>query len=130
MTHILTPGEARLTQGADRLATLEKRAMSHGNLNTADTSARRVRSVHDAYLTLEGDGFEVRRAIPSQQYEAVGPFIFLDHFGPIDVKPGEAKGASAHHHAGIETLTLLLDGISWHKDSLRNLSSTRPGEYQ
>ena len=104
--------------------------MSNGNLNTADTSARTVRSVHDAFLTLEGDGFEVRRAIPSQQYEAVGPFIFLDHFGPIDVKPGEAKGASAHPHAGIETLTLLLDGISWHKDSLGNISSMRPGEVQ
>ncbi|HEY4134136.1 MAG TPA: pirin family protein [Alphaproteobacteria bacterium] len=89
-----------------------------------------VRSIHDAFRTLEGDGFEVRRAIPSQAYEAIGPFIFLDHFGPIDVKPGEAKGASAHPHAGIETLTLLLEGRSEHKDSLGNASSMRPGEVQ
>lgn len=92
--------------------------------------ARTVSSVHTAFRTLEGDGFEVRRAIPAKEFEAVGPFIFLDHFGPIDVKPGEAKGASAHPHAGIETLTLLLDGISWHKDSLGNVSSMRPGEVQ
>jgi redox-sensitive bicupin YhaK (pirin superfamily) len=89
-----------------------------------------VASVHQAFRTLEGDGFEVRRAIPSQTYEAIGPFIFLDQFGPIDVKPGEAKGASAHPHAGIETLTLLLEGRSEHKDSLGNASSMRPGEVQ
>ena len=51
---------------------------------------RTVTSRHTAFRTLEGDGFEVRRAIPANDFEAVGPFIFLDHFGPIDVKPGEA----------------------------------------
>jgi redox-sensitive bicupin YhaK (pirin superfamily) len=99
---------------------------------TSSTASRSVavRSIHDAFHTLEGDGFEVRRAIPSQAYEAIGPFIFLDHFGPLDVKPGEAKGAPAHPHAGIETLTLLLEGRSEHKDSLGNASSMRPGEVQ
>jgi len=86
--------------------------------------------MHDAFRTLKGDGFEVRRAIPSNAYEAIGPFIFLDQFGPIDVRPGEAKGASAHPHAGIETLTLLLEGSQRHKDSLGNSSSMRPGEVQ
>jgi len=56
--------------------------------------------------------------------------IFLDHFGPIEFKAGEAKGASAHPHAGIETLTLLLEGSSVHKDSMGNTSSMRPGEVQ
>ena len=96
----------------------------------SETAARAVISVHQAFRTLEGDGFEVRRAIPTRVYESIGPFIILDHFGPIDVKPGEAKGASAHPHAGIETLTLLLEGRSEHKDSLGNASSMRPGEVQ
>jgi len=91
---------------------------------------RTIISTHTAFRTLEGDGFEVRRAIPSKGYEAVGPFIFLDHFGPIEFRPGEAKGASAHPHAGIETLTLLLEGRSIHKDSLGNMSVMRPGEVQ
>ena len=78
----------------------------------------KVATLHAAFHTLEGDGFEVRRAIPSSAFEAIGPFIFLDHFGP-----GEAKGASAHPHAGIETLTLLLEGLSVHKDSLGNVSA-------
>lgn len=96
----------------------------------SNMQARGVTAVYDALHTIEGDGFEVRRAIPSSSYEAIGPFIFLDHFGPLDVRPGEAKGASAHPHAGIETLTLLLDGIAWHRDSLGNVSSMRPGEVQ
>jgi quercetin 2,3-dioxygenase len=91
---------------------------------------RRIAALHAALHTLEGDGFEVRRAIPSRVFESVGPFIFLDHFGPIDVRPGEAKGTSAHPHAGIETLTLLLEGRSVHKDSLGNVSAMGPGEVQ
>jgi len=91
---------------------------------------RTVQTKHLAFRTLEGDGFEVRRAIPSRAYEAIGPFIFLDHFGPIEVKPGEAKGAPEHPHAGIETLTLLLEGRSVHKDSLGNASVMQPGEVQ
>jgi quercetin 2,3-dioxygenase len=94
------------------------------------TKTRAVATVHDAFRTLEGDGFEVRRAIPSRRYEAIGPFIFLDQFGPIDVQPGEAKGASAHPHAGIETLTLMLEGRMQHKDSLGNISAMGPGEVQ
>jgi hypothetical protein len=95
-----------------------------------NSNRRQLASIHEAFRTLEGDGFEVRRAIPSDAYEAIGPFIFLDQFGPIDVRPGEAKGASAHPHAGIETLTLLLEGSQTHKDSLGNTSSMRPGEVQ
>jgi redox-sensitive bicupin YhaK (pirin superfamily) len=91
---------------------------------------RKIATLHTAFRTLEGDGFEVRRAIPSRAFEAIGPFIFLDHFGPIEVRPGEAKGASAHPHAGIETLTLLLEGRSVHKDSLGNISAMGPGEVQ
>jgi redox-sensitive bicupin YhaK (pirin superfamily) len=91
---------------------------------------RKIATLHTAFRTLEGDGFEVRRAIPSRAFEAIGPFIFLDHFGPVEVRPGEAKGASAHPHAGIETLTLLLEGRSVHKDSLGNVSAMGPGEVQ
>ncbi len=91
---------------------------------------RKIATLHAAFRTIEGDGFEVRRAIPSSTFEAIGPFIFLDHFGPIEVRPGEAKGASAHPHAGIETLSLLLEGRTVHKDSLGNVGTMGPGEVQ
>src|SRR5437762_879298 len=35
-----------------------------------------------------GDGFKVRRALPSAQRRMVGPFIFLDHFGPTVFRAG------------------------------------------
>lgn len=91
---------------------------------------REIATLHAGFHTIEGDGFEVRRAIPSSVFEAIGPFIFLDHFGPIEVRPGETKGASAHPHAGIETLSLLLEGWTVHKDSLGNVSRMGPGEVQ
>ncbi|WP_225120997.1 pirin family protein [Bradyrhizobium sp. BRP22] len=92
--------------------------------------ARKISTLHAACHTLEGDGFEARRVIPSPAFDAIGPFIFLDHFGPIEVRPREAKGASAHPHAGIETLSLLLEGRTVHKDSLGNISAMGPGEVQ
>jgi hypothetical protein len=60
--------------------------MSHTNV-----SVRSITSLHTAFRTPEGDGFEVRRAIPVNDFEAIGPFIFLDHFGRIDVKAREAN---------------------------------------
>ncbi|WAC48217.1 pirin family protein [Asticcacaulis sp. SL142] len=98
--------------------------------NVSETTDRLALSLHKAFRTLEVDGFDVRRAIPSKAFEAIGPFIFLDHFGPIPIRPGAAKSASAHPHAGIETLTLLLEGQVQHKDSLGNDSTMQPGEVQ
>ena len=86
--------------------------------------------VIDAPRMLEGEGFEVRRPIPHRGLEAVGPFIMLDHFGPVTYAPGEAKGAPTHPHAGIETLTYLLAGTARHLDSLGNQSVMGPGDAQ
>lgn len=84
----------------------------------------------EATRSIEGAGFVVMRSIPNQGVDAVGPFIFLDHFGPIDVPPGAAKGAPEHPHAGIETLSYLLEGRSRHLDGLGNESSMGAGEVQ
>jgi redox-sensitive bicupin YhaK (pirin superfamily) len=60
--------------------------------------------------------FTVRRALPSRERHSVGPWVFLDHFGPFRVKPGE-DGVGPHPHAGIETVTYLLSGRNEHRDS-------------
>lgn len=83
-----------------------------------------------AARTLEGEGFEVRRPIPGPGGESIGPFILLDHFGPITNPPGQAKGAPWHPHAGIETISYFLEGRSQHRDSLGNVSAMGPGEVQ
>jgi len=58
----------------------------------------------------------VRRALPDRHRHSVGPWVFLDHFGPFRVKPGH-DGVGPHPHAGIETVTYLLSGRQQHRDS-------------
>jgi len=58
----------------------------------------------------------VRRALPDSARRSVGPWVFLDHFGPFRVAPGD-EGVGAHPHAGIETVTYLLSGRNEHRDS-------------
>ncbi|HET9470260.1 MAG TPA: pirin family protein [Usitatibacter sp.] len=60
--------------------------------------------------------FTVRRALPARDRHAVGPWVFLDHFGPFRTTPGK-DGVGAHPHAGIETVTYLLAGRNEHRDS-------------
>jgi quercetin 2,3-dioxygenase len=60
--------------------------------------------------------FTVRRALPARERHAVGPWVFLDHFGPFRTTPGK-DGVGAHPHAGIETVTYLLSGRNEHRDS-------------
>ncbi len=57
----------------------------------------------------------VRRALPDRTRKAVGPWVFLDHFGPARVAPED--GVGPHPHAGIETVTYLLEGRNEHRDS-------------
>jgi len=78
-------------------------------------AARAVERVVEAGLAPVGT-FSVRRALPDRQRHAIGPWVFLDHFGPFRVTPGH-DGVGAHPHAGIETVTYLLSGRQQHRDS-------------
>ncbi len=104
--------------------------MTRSILNCSPQAPRSVSRIIPARRTLEGEGFEVRRAIPAGGLEAVGPFIFLDHVGPVDLGPGEAKGAPSHPHRGFETLTYVIEGRGEHRDSLGNIAAIGPGEAQ
>ncbi|GLS23062.1 hypothetical protein GCM10007874_60820 [Labrys miyagiensis] len=73
-------------------------------------------------------GFAVRRALPSSRRRLVGPFVFLDHFGPSIFKPGEAFDVRPHPHIGLSTVSYLFDGAIVHRDSLGYAETTRPGE--
>ena len=79
------------------------------------TAARTVARVVTATEAPVGT-FMVRRALPDRRQHAIGPWVFLDHFGPFRVKPGH-DGVGAHPHAGIETVTYLLSGRQRHRDS-------------
>jgi redox-sensitive bicupin YhaK (pirin superfamily) len=73
-------------------------------------------------------GFKVRRALPSAQRQMVGPFIFLDHFGPVVFRAGAAPNVRPHPHIGLATLTYLLEGEIVHRDSLGSVEAIRPGD--
>jgi redox-sensitive bicupin YhaK (pirin superfamily) len=73
--------------------------------------------------------FTVRRALPDRNRHAVGPWVFLDHFGPFRVTPGK-DGVGAHPHAGIETVTYLLSGRQEHRDSAGHVGIVAKGGAQ
>lgn len=74
-----------------------------------------------------GDGFRVRRALPMISQRSVGPWVFFDHFGPVDYAPGQGMDVRPHPHIGIATVTYLFEGEIWHRDSLGNSSPIEPG---
>ncbi len=75
-----------------------------------------------------GDGFIVRRALPSAQSRMVGPFVFFDHFGPTEFRSGSGLDVRPHPHIGLATVTYLLDGEIMHRDSLGTAAPILPGE--
>jgi redox-sensitive bicupin YhaK (pirin superfamily) len=75
-----------------------------------------------------GDGFQVRRALPSPRRQMVGPFIFLDQMGPVVMESGHGLDVRPHPHIGLATVTYLFEGEILHRDSLGNVQPIRPGE--
>jgi redox-sensitive bicupin YhaK (pirin superfamily) len=75
-----------------------------------------------------GDGFQVRRALPSAQCRTVGPFVFFDQFGPTVFSAGAGLDVRPHPHIGLATVTYLFEGEIVHRDSLGCAQMIRPGE--
>lgn len=94
------------------------------------TTIRSVARIVDSVRTLEGAGFVVRRPFPTRTLDHVDPFLLLDEMGPVDLGPGEAKGAPDHPHRGFETVTYMLAGRMEHRDSQGNAGRLGPGDVQ
>src|SRR3954470_23688776 len=75
-----------------------------------------------------GDGFEVRRALPTTQRRMVGPFVFLDQMGPHVFTGGSGLDVRPHPHVCLATVTYLFSGEIMHRDSLGTVQAIRPGE--
>jgi hypothetical protein len=75
-----------------------------------------------------GDGFTVRRALPSAQSRMVGPFVFFDHFGPAVFRSGKGLDVRPHPHIGLATVTYMFSGEIMHRDSLGTAAPILPGE--
>jgi redox-sensitive bicupin YhaK (pirin superfamily) len=73
-------------------------------------------------------GFSVRRSLPSLHRRSIGPFVFIDHFGPIAFPPGKTMDVLPHPHIGLSTVTYLFEGEIIHRDSIGSLQPIRPGD--
>ena len=74
--------------------------------------------------------FEVGRMLPNAARHMVGPFIFFDHLGPVELPRGLAREADArpHPHIGLATVTYLFEGEIMHRDSTAVEQAIRPEE--
>ena len=72
----------------------------------------------------------VKRILPFRRRRMVGPFIFMDHAGPISSFPSEITSMDVlpHPHIGLSTITYLFSGNVTHRDSLGVEQIIRPGE--
>lgn len=71
----------------------------------------------------------VRRILPFRNKRMVGPFIFMDHAGPISASPTEMSALDVlpHPHIGLSTVTYLFGGQVTHRDSLGVEQIIKPG---
>lgn len=74
-----------------------------------------------------GGGFMINRVLPSSGQHAIGPFVFMDHFGPVMMAPDRPMDVRPHPHIGLATVTYLWQGRVEHKDGLGNTQIIEPG---
>lgn len=71
--------------------------------------------------------FLVGRLLPFHNKRMVGPFIFIDHMGPVALSDHENFDVGPHPHIGLSTLTYLFEGAVMHRDSLGTAVEITPG---
>ena len=83
-------------------------------------------------VTHDLGAFQVRRVLPSRERTMIGPFIFVDQFGPAVLPTGTAMDVRPHPHINLATVTWLFGGkyagAIDHRDSLGTFATIRPGQ--
>jgi len=72
-------------------------------------------------------GLAIRRTLPARGRRLVGPWCFLDAFGPLTFAAGKPMDVPPHPHIGLQTVSWLLEGAVLHRDSLGSEALGRPG---
>lgn len=86
--------------------------------------------VIDARPASIAQGFDVRRILPYRLRRMLGPFIFMDHAGPVHATPEQLPSLDVlpHPHIGLSTVSYLFGGQATHRDSLGVEQIARRGE--
>ena len=71
--------------------------------------------------------FKVRRTLPAKTRRMVGPFIFVDQFGPARLPAGKGMDVRPHPHINLATVTYLFEGAIEHRDSIGSHQVIQPG---
>ena len=71
--------------------------------------------------------FKVRRTLPARERTMVGPFIFVDEFGPARLPAGRGMDVRPHPHINLATVTYLFEGAIEHRDSIGSHQVIEPG---
>src|SRR4051812_30208795 len=71
--------------------------------------------------------FKVRRSLPARERTMVGPFIFVDEFGPARLPAGQGMDVRPHPHINLATVTYLFEGAIEHRDSIGSHAVIEPG---
>ncbi|WKZ65746.1 MAG: pirin family protein [Flavobacteriales bacterium] len=71
--------------------------------------------------------FLVGRLLPFHSKRMVGPFIFIDHMGPVAMNDHQNMDVGPHPHTGLSTLTFIFEGALMHRDSLGTAVEITPG---
>ena len=99
-------------------------------------SRKPVLSLVSGQPTQDGNQVPLTRLVPGQgqrgdaAFQAMDPFLLMDHFGPMVLPPGSDAGFPPHPHRGFQTLTYLLQGAFRHRDSIGGSGLLRPGGAQ
>ena len=80
-----------------------------------------------APVTHDLGAFKVHRVLPSKGRTMVGPFIFVDEFGPAALAIGEGMDVRPHPHINLATVTYLFEGAIHHRDSIGSSQVIEPG---
>jgi redox-sensitive bicupin YhaK (pirin superfamily) len=80
-----------------------------------------------APVTHDLGDFKVNRTLPARQRTMVGPFIFVDEFGPARLPAGRGMDVRPHPHINLATVTYLFDGAIEHRDSIGSRAVIEPG---
>ena len=78
-------------------------------------------------VTHDLGAFKVRRTLPAKTRTMVGPFIFVDEFGPARLPAGQGMDVRPHPHINLATVTYLFEGAIEHRDSLGTRQVIEPG---
>jgi redox-sensitive bicupin YhaK (pirin superfamily) len=81
-----------------------------------------------APVTHDLGDFQVRRVLPARERTMVGPFIFVDQFGPAQLDLGKGMDVRPHPHINLSTVTWLFEGAIDHRDSVGSFATIRPGQ--